>query len=422
MVSVCMYFQVHQPRRLRHYTVFDIGKSNDYFDSKKNREILDKISLKSYLPANNLLLNMIKRNPGFKVSFSFSGILLEQLEESHPEVIESFRKLVNTGNVEILDETYYHSLAFLYSKQEFSKQISMHRQKIKELFGYKPKVFRNTELIYNNELGKFVEGMGYKGILAEGADFILGWKSPNFVYTPSGSKISLLLKNYRLSDDIAFRFSNKAWKEWPLTSDKYVSWINHSNGRGDIVNLFMNYETFGEHQWKDRGIFNFFSELPKKIISSGNDFKTPLEVIDSYNSQGEINVPFPTSWADAERDLSAWKGNGMQNNALSNLYKIENYVLNTKNSELINSWRTLQSSDHFYYMSTKNSSDGDVHRYFCPYDTPYDSYIYFMNVFHDLLLRISAYSKNLSNKDKDNFNKIVSKRGEDNPITTEVIL
>lgn len=394
MVSVCMYFQVHQPRRLRHYTVFDIGKDRNYFDSKKNEEILNKVSKKSYLPTNKIMLDLIRKNPGFKIAFSFSGILLEQLEKSQPKVLQSFKELVKTGNVEILDETYYHSLSFLYSKDEFKKQVILHRKKITELFGVKPKVFRNTELIYNNELARFVRNLGYNGILAEGADFILGRRSPNHLYTSKGANIKLLLKNYRLSDDVAFRFSNKNWKEWPLTSEKFASWIDKAGKRGDVVNLFMDYETFGEHQWEETGIFDFLSQLPKKIISSGNDFKTPSEIISYYKSAGEINVPFTISWADAERDLSAWTGNRMQNNAIDSLYKIEKQVLDSKDKDLINSWRYLQSSDNFYYMSTKYFSDGDVHRYFSPYDSPFDSYIYFMNVYHDILSRLKVRKEN----------------------------
>ncbi|NIA03803.1 MAG: polysaccharide deacetylase family protein [Nitrospiraceae bacterium] len=389
MVSVCMYFQVHQPFRLRHYQVFDIGKSRDYFDTVENVRVLKKVASKCYLPANNHLLKLIKQHPDFKFAFSFSGVFLEQMERYMPELLDSFKELVATGNVEILSETYYHSLSFLYSKDEFKRQVELHKSKIKELFGVEPTVFRNTELIYNNDLADFVAKMGYKGILAEGADFILGWRSPNFIYNPvSNSNIKVLLKNYRLSDDIAFRFSNKGWKEWPLTVDKYVNWVNSVNGNGYSVNLFMDYETFGEHQWSDTGIFDFLDAFPKSVLNSGNDFKTPSEVVDAYPVMGNLDVPFAISWADIERDLSAWLGNDMQKDALSKIYSIEKEIMASGDKKLIDAWRKLQTSDHFYYMCTKYFNDGDVHKYFNPYDSPYDAYIYFMNVFQDLVMRL----------------------------------
>lgn len=387
MVSVCMYFQVHQPERLRHYTIFDIGKNHNYFDDKKNNEILKKVAEKSYKPTNDLILKLIEKTKGkFKVAYSISGIALEQMERQCPEVIKQFRKMVDTGCVELLNETYYHSLAYLYSKKEFYEQVKLHRKKIKELFDYKPKIFRNTELIYKNEIGHDMEKMGYRGVLAEGADHILGWRSPNFVYKAKTTKnMKLLLKNYKLSDDIAFRFSSREWKEWPLTAPKFAQWISSINGNGQTANLFMDYETFGEHQWEDTGIFQFLENMPREILKhKDNNFKTPSECVESYEPAGEMDIHNAVSWADAERDLSAWTGNKMQNSAITRLYAFEEEIKKTKNQKLIEEWRKLQTSDNFYYMCTKWFSDGDVHKYFNPYDSPYDSFIIFMNVLEDL--------------------------------------
>ncbi|MEM3126712.1 MAG: glycoside hydrolase family 57 protein [Candidatus Woesearchaeota archaeon] len=390
MVSVCFYFQVHQPYRLRKYSVFEIGKHNNYFDDLKNRQIMNKVAEKCYLPTNRMMINLIKKHPELKIAYSISGTALDQFEEYNPLVLRSFQELVDTGNVELLNETYYHSLSYLYSKEEFKEQVRMHRDKIKKLFGQTPRVFRNTELIFNNEIAKAAEDMGYSGILAEGADHILGWRSPNFIYRPvSCNKIKLLLKNYRLSDDIAFRFSNKGWKEWPLTTEKYSGWINNINGNGNIVNLFMDYETFGEHQWKDTGIFDFMQHLPQQLLKhKDNDFVTPSEAIAKYNPISELNVHHLISWADLERDLSAWLGNKIQKSAIEYLYAIEETVKKSNDQKLLQEWRKLTTSDHFYYMCTKWFSDGDVHKYFNPYDSPYDSFIAFMNVLNDIKIKL----------------------------------
>jgi alpha-amylase len=398
MVSTCFYFQVHQPYRLRNYSVFDIGNSTDYFFHKKNKEVLHKVAKKCYLPTNKLLLKMLNENPGFKISYSLSGTVLDQFEEYSPETLRSFQALVDTGKVEILDETYYHSLSFLYSKKEFKDQVMLHRKKVKSLFNYEPKVFRNTELIYNNELAKYVEDMGYKGIIAEGADHVLGWRSPNFLYRPvTTSKIKLLLKNYKLSDDIAFRFSNKGWNEHPLTVPKYAKWLNANNGNGNVVNLFMDYETFGEHQWADTGIFRFLEALPGELLKHpDNDFVTPTEAVSRYDVVSELDVHNLISWADLERDLSAWLGNNMQKSALGKIYEIEKKVKDMNDGQLLEDWRKLQTSDHFYYMCTKWFSDGDVHKYFNPYDSPYDSFIAFMNVMNDINKRLDEPSVELS--------------------------
>lgn len=395
MVSVCMYFQVHQPFRVRKYSIFDIGNNSNYFDapdnSKMNNEVVfRKVANKCYLPVNKVLLSLIKKDPRFRISYSFSGVFLEQAEKYMPEVLKSFQELVKTGNVEILDETYHHSLAFIFSKDEFREQVRKHREKIQKLFGVSPRVFRNTELIYSNEIAHEAEAMGYKGILAEGWDHVLGWRSPNFLYRPAGAKkIVTLLKNYRLSDDVAFRFSEKSWKEWPLDAGKFGKWVSAVNGNGHVVNLFMDYETFGEHQWESTGIFEFLRHMPGEILKHpDNNFKTPSEVIEMYQPSGEIDVPYYLSWADVERDISAWVGNAMQQSALKEIFGLRNAVLETGNEKLIEDWRKMTTSDHFYYMCTKWFSDGDVHKYFNAYETPYDAFISYMNALQDLKLRL----------------------------------
>ncbi len=389
MPSVCFYFQVHQPMRLRHYTVFD--SDDQYFDDGKNAAICRKVANKCYLPANRLLLKLIEKHQGrFKVAYSLTGVLLEQLESFSPEVLSTFHALADTGCVEFLAETYYHSLSFLYSRQEFVEQVKKHVEAIEELFGQTPKVFRNTELIYNNELALLIEAMGcFDAIITEGADHILGMRSPNFVYRPQGCKhLKLLLKNYSLSDDIAFRFSNRHWVEWPLTAAKFEQWVSAVNGNGNMVNLFMDYETLGEHQWEDTGIFEFVKHLPEEVLKNpDNSFKTPSEVVASYEPMDVVDVPHMISWADTERDLSAWLGNPMQSNAIHELYRLEKKIKRVNDEHILSDWRKLQVSDHFYYMCTKYFADGDVHKYFNPYDSPYDSYINFMNVLDHLQKR-----------------------------------
>ena len=386
MASVCFYFQVHQPFRLRHYTVFD--HSPRYFDEFKNASICRKVADKCYLPTNRLLLDIIRRNEGrFRVAFSLTGVVIEQFQKYCPEVLSTFDALAETGCVEFLAETYHHSLSFLYSREEFLEQINRHTETIERLFGQKPRVFRNTELIYNNRLAEMIESIDrFDGILAEGADHILGHRNSNFLYRPAGcSRLALLLKNYSLSDDIAFRFSNRGWKEYPLTAEKFARWVNRVNGNGHIVNLFMDYETFGEHQWHDTGIFDFMRHLPEEILKHpDNDFKTPSEVIDTLEPVDTVDVQHIISWADTERDLSAWLGNAMQSNALHEVYKLEKLVRQTCNQDILEDWRKIQTSDHFYYMCTKYFADGDVHKYFNPYESPYDSYINFMNVLSNL--------------------------------------
>ncbi|HUS47129.1 MAG TPA: glycoside hydrolase family 57 protein [Phycisphaerae bacterium] len=391
MASVVFYFQVHQPFRLRRYSVFDSG--TNYFDDAANASICRKVAEKCYLPANRVIAEMIRAHEGrFRVSYSITGLAIEQFRLYCPEVLESFHELAETGCVEFIGETYHHSLAFLYRRDEFIDQTELHRQLVTELFGQRPRVFRNTELTYNNDLARAVEEMGFEGVLTEGADHVLGYRSPNFTYNPPNCRnLRLLLKNYRLSDDIAFRFGDRSWKEWPLTAEKFAGWVDQINGNGYVCNLFMDYETFGEHQWADTGIFDFLRVLPGKIMERGeNDFLTVSEAMDRYPVSGELDVSHMISWADTERDISAWLGNSMQANALYEVYALSDEVRACGDGRVIEDWRKLQTSDHFYYMCTKYFSDGDVHKYFNPYESPYDSYINYMNILDSIRSRLQS--------------------------------
>ncbi len=396
MPSICLYFQVHQPIRIREYTFFDIGERHDYFHDALNRDLLDKVSDKCYLKANQILLETLEKMGGrFKVAFSFSGIFLEQIERHRPDVLASFQQLVNTGHVEILAETYYHSLAFLFSKKEFDRQVKLHEEKIKKLFGQKPAVFRNTELIYNNELAQHLEKLGYKGVLAEGTERILKENSPNFVQAAVGSdKIRVLTKNYGLSDDLAFRFSDKNWSEYPLSPARYANRVHKYTDEADVLNLFMDYETFGEHQWEENGIFDVLRYFPEKALRHLDfDFKTPSEVIKAYAPKAVYDSPEFSSWADTERDISAWLGNSMQWDAAKKVYEWEKPVVSSKNKALVDVWGKLQCSDHYYYMSTKGWNDGAVHGYFSPFRSPHDAYLHFMNILSDLEMQYFEVSE-----------------------------
>ncbi|WP_316897610.1 glycoside hydrolase family 57 protein [Pseudodesulfovibrio indicus] len=397
MISVCFYFQVHQPMRLdQKYTFFDIGRWHDYRDDKANRDILRKVAEKCYLPANRMMLDLIERHKGrFRISYAITGVAMEQFQEFCPEVLDSFRELADTGCVEFIGETHYHSLAFLFSKEEFRRQVKMHSRILEEFFGAKPVTFRNTELIYSNDLALEVEKMGYRAILAEGADQVLGWRSPNFVYQPSGcSKLKALLKNYRLSDDVAFRFSDRGWSEWPVTTEKFAGWVHAVAGSGEMVNLFMDYETIGEHQWADTGIFEFFRALPGAILSRDDFvFETPGEAAAHLDPMAQLDVPYFTSWADLERDVTAWQGNPMQDQAAELAYGLEDKVMASGDEEIVATWRELLTSDHFYYMCTKWFSDGDVHKYFNPYETPHQAFITYMNALNDLALRLEGFPR-----------------------------
>jgi alpha-amylase len=384
--SICLYFQVHQPTRLRLYRFFDIGKDSHYYDDFANRTILRRVAQKCYLPMNQQMLELINKNKGkFKIAYSISGSALEQFQRFCPEVIASFKALAETGKVEFLAETYYHSLASLANESEFRAQVEKHAAKIEELFGVKPTAFRNTELIYSNGIGEMVYDMGYKTMLTEGARHIMGWRSPNYVYTgETQPKLKLLLRNYTLSDDIAFRFSQNK-----VTAEQYVGWLKDNAKEGDIVNLFMDYETFGEHQGAESGIFDFMRELPAAVIKDGTfNFVTPSEATKKYKAVSDIAVDDPISWADEERDLTAWLGNELQNEAFKKVYAMTEKLSIVNDPELWDDFGHLQESDHFYYMCTKFFSDGEVHKYFNPYDTPYEAFINYMNVISDFQIRL----------------------------------
>ena len=385
--SVCLYFQVHQPTRLRQYRFFDIGKDSHYYDDFANRTILKRVAQKCYLPMNELLLEAITKTKGkFKVAFSISGSALEQFDRYAPEVLDSFRKLAATGKVEFLCETYYHSLASLASPSEFIHQVEKHKAHIKDALGVEPVTFRNTELIYSDAIARQVYDLGFKTMLTEGARHIMGWQSPNYVYTAASQpKLRLLLRNYGLSDDIAFRFSDKGWNEWPLTADKFVGWLEEAEG--DIVNLFMDYETFGEHQTAESGIFDFMRALPAAVIKAGMDFVTPAQAVKNIKPVDSLSVPDPISWADEERDLSAWLGNELQQDAYNKLYRLTEKLALINDPELWADFGHLQESDHLYYMCTKFFSDGEIHKRFSPYDTPFEAFINYMNVLSDFIIR-----------------------------------
>ncbi len=393
--SLCFYFQVHQPDRLRLYRFFDIGNDSNYFDDFANRTILNRVAQRCYLPMNAILLELVKKYKGkFKVAFSISGVALEQFEKYNPAVLDSFRKLADTGCVEFLAETYSHSLASLKSEKEFETQVKLHAKAVKKYLGVTPTAFRNTELIYSDTIGEKVASMGYNVMLTEGAKHILGWKSPNYIYTNAiNPRLKLLLKNFNLSDDIAFRFSDRSNPNWPLTSEKYADWLSKSEGNGDIINLFMDYETFGEHQSQSTGIFEFMKALPEAVLNRTNlKFRTPSEAAGLHQPVAPLHVPFAISWADEERDTSAWLGNELQNEAFNKLYAQQERVIKSKDEALIADFRKLQESDHFYYMCTKFFSDGAVHKYFNPYDTPYEAFINYMNVLSDFIVRVDRLS------------------------------
>lgn len=393
--AIVLYLHVHQPFRVRHYTVFDAGVNHDYFsapegDNANNQQILQKVAHKSYIPTNNKLLELLHRHPEFKLSLSITGTIIEQFEKWAPEVLASFQELTATGRVEIVAETYHHSLAFFYSRAEFEMQVQMHCHKVQQLFGQTPTAFRNTELAYNNDLAYWADRAGYKAILAEGWDPILDWRSPNYVYRPTYTNdIKLLMKNYKLSDDLAFRFGDTSWSEWPLTASKFTHWLSES-GNATNFNLFMDYETFGEHQWSESGIIDFLEHLPNEWLKSpDHTFMTVTEAAEAYEPKGQIDVPQTVTWADTERDLSAWLGNPMQQEAVTALYQLQDNIIASGDLSLIEDWRKLQTSDHFYYMCTKWFNDGDIHAYFSPYDTPYEAVMNFMNAWHDLKFRLA---------------------------------
>lgn len=398
MRDIVFYLHMHQPKRIRPYTVFDIGEAHNYFESYSqhtdNRYIFQKVAHKSYYPMIALLKRLATEVPNFSVNLSMSGIFLEQCEEYEPNLLKDIQKLAETGKVEFAGETYHHTLAFFYSRFEFEKQVKMHQDAIEKYFHVKPTVFRNTELAYNNELGRWAEDAGYKAVLTEGWDPVLNWRSSHYLYAPTGtSELALFLKDYRLSDDIAFRFSNRQWTDWPLTTDKYRSWIDALPEEEKLVNLFMDFETFGEHQWEDTGIFDFVEDFFRKWCADGNRAAKFSEALATHRVHDAVDMPNTVTWADNERDLSAWTGNAMQQEAAHALYNLEDSVLRTGNDDLIKDWRLLQTSDHLYYISTKWFEDGNVHAYFSPYSSPYDAFLCYMNAIRDIRYRVFEHTE-----------------------------
>jgi alpha-amylase len=388
MPHACLYFQVHQPNRLIPYDFFRIGQHAFYEDDGLNAEILSKVAERCYLPANALFKKAIRESNGrFRMALSISGTVIEQMQAHRPDVLASFQELVATGSVELLAETYYHSLAILHSKKEFERQVELHLEKLEEVFHVRPRVFRNTELIYNNAIAAQAETMGFDGIMAEGVPWVLNGRSANHLYrAPHVSQLKTFLRNAGLSDDLGFRFSDRSWKEWPLTPEKFAGWLKAAPG--DLANLFLDYESLGEHQGKDTGIFDFWEKLPDAVLDAGVKWVTPGEVVDLFRASQEYDCHWPTSWADAERDLSAWTGNVMQQEAIAKIHRLEEEVLAAKDPGLAHVWAKLQTSDHFYWMSTKGGTDGGIHQYFSPYGSAYDAYIYFMNALGDLQIRL----------------------------------
>jgi len=401
--AICFYFQVHQPFRLKRYRFFDLGHDHYYYDDYTNESIMRKVAEKCYIPANTIILDLIeKHKEKFKVSFSISGLAINQFRLYAPEVLESFRKLAETGMVEFLAETNSHSLVSLKSWSEFENQVTRHKEMMKEFLGVEPTSFRNTELIYSDEIGAWAADMGFKSILTEGAKHVLGWKSPNFLYCNTiNPRLKVLLRNFVLSDDIAFRFSNRGWAEWPLTADKYAIWINKLAPKSELLNIFIDYETFGEHNWRETGIFDFLNFLPGAILKKTPfRFMTPSEVADTLQPISAISIPYPISWADEERDITAWQGNELQVAALEKLYSLTRKVNKCEDPQIKKDWEYLQSSDHFYYMATKFFSDGAVHAYFNPYESPYDAFINYMNILSDFELRLKKWFPDTAEQDQ----------------------
>ena len=401
--AICLYFQVHQPFRLKRYRFFDIGHDHYYYDDFSNEAIMRKVAEKCYMPANSVILDLVQKHKGkFKVTFSLSGLAISQFRLYAPEVLDSFRKLAETGMVEFLAETNSHSLVSLRSRSEFERQVADHREMLKKFLGVEATSFRNTELIYSDTIGSWVADLGFKSMLTEGAKHVLGWKSPNFLYCNSlNPRLKILLRNFVLSDDIAFRFSNRGWNSWPLTADKYASWINKLAAKSELINIFLDYETFGEHNWKETGIFEFLSHMPGAILKKTPfRFMTPTEVAETLQPVSAISIPSPISWADEERDITAWLGNELQVAALDKLYSLAGKVNKCEDELIKKDWEYLQSSDHFYYMATKFFSDGAVHAYFNPYETPYDAFMNYMNVLSDFEIRLRILFPDTAEQDQ----------------------
>ncbi len=412
MKTICLYFQIHQPFRLKRYRFFDIGNDHYYYDDFRNEDIMRNMAERCYLPANRAVLEMIKSSGGkFKVAFSISGTALDQFEIYAPEVIDSFKELLATGNVELLSETYGHSLSSLGDPEEFKQQVEQHKEKIQSIFGVKPKVFRNTELIYSDEISELVYDMGFKGMLTEGAKHILGWKSPNYMYTSCiNPQLKMLLKNDKFSEDISQRFNNYTWSEYPLTADKYMSWIASTPESEQIISLFMNYDVLGSLHPAESGIFDFFKALPRYASEKGISFSLPTEVFNLLKPVDSISVPYPMSWVDEEKDTSSWLGNILQQEAFRKVNGISERTRLCEERRLKQDWSYLQSSDHFYYMSTKHMGGGA----FSPYDNPYEAFNNYMNVLSDFILRVNAqFPETIENEELNSLLTTIRNQGEE---------
>ncbi|MDR1331425.1 MAG: glycoside hydrolase family 57 protein [Tannerella sp.] len=410
MKTICFYFQIHQPFRLRRYRFFDIGNSHYYYDDFQNEEIFRRITEKCYLPASRAIREMIRTSEGrFKVAFSISGMAAEQMEIYSPEALDCFRELAQTGCVEFLAETYAHSLASLGDAEEFRDEVRKHRDKIHSLFGVRPRVFRNTELIYSDDISALVWKMGFKGMLTEGAKHVLGWKSPNYVYASvAHPQLKLLLKNDRFSEDLSLHFSNYSWNEYPLTADKYISWIASTPEPERVFSLFMNYEVLGSMQGAETGIFDFFRALPQYAERSGISFATPSEVLEAHKPVDTVSVPYPMSWVDEEKDCSSWLGNILQQEAFRKINEISERVRLCEDRRIRQDWLYLQSSDHFYYMNTKHFN------LFSPYDNPYDAFNNYMNVLSDFILRVEAqYPSSVDNEELNSLLTMIRNQSEE---------
>lgn len=402
MKAVCFYFQIHQPFRLKRYNFFDIGNDHYYYDDFANDDIVTRIGERSYIPAAKTLLKMIEDNKGkFKCAISITGVALEQCQQYVPEFVDLLKKLADTGCCEFLAETYAHSLASLTDIDEFRNQVKVHDEMLKTLFNVEPKVLRNTELIYDDDLAPVIYDMGYKGCITEGAKHILGWKSPNYVYSAASQpKLKLLLKNDKLSDDIAMRFSNTEWESYPLTADTYMNWIAQTPPEQQIINLFMNLETFGEFQTAETGIFQFLEALPRFAAEHGIDFYTPTEAVKKLKAVDTLSVVHPISWADEARDTTAWLGNQLQKEAFDKLYSVAERVRLCDDRRLKQDWYYLQAADHLFYMSTKHQQDGAAHSSFSPYETPYQAFTNYMNVLSDFIVRVEEqYPLSIENEE-----------------------
>lgn len=395
MKSVCLYFQIHQPLRLKKYRFFNMGKDVMYLDDYLNRSIMQRAADNCYHPMNEMLLKCIKESNGkFKVSFSISGLAIEQMKLFEPELLDSFKALAATGSVEFMAETQSHTLSSVLSKEEFFAEVKTHAALIEKEFGVKPKSFANTELIYSDAIGEMVAELGYDSMVTEGAKHILGWKSPDFVYVNAiNPRLKLLMRNSRLSDDLRYRFSDRTWDQWPLTADKYVEWVE--DGDGEVCNIYLDYETFGEYQNCDSGVFSFFEHFVKGVIANKKlEFDVPSNVTATHHPVAVLHVPYPISWTDEEKDVTAWIGNDLQNEATSKLYSLRDDVIKLNDPDINKVWEFLKTSNHFYYMSTKWFTDNSTSNV-NPYDSPYEAFINYMNVLSDFIRNVKIKVKAL---------------------------